>query len=65
MAGKRLPQAGDRVRVGRRSLTLPGVPSMTGPEPVVPPAESAGAGPEKPADEPREELVRMIKAAYQ
>ena len=65
MQKKRLPRAGERVRVGRRSLTLPGVRSMTDPDPVAPATKSGVGEPEKPADEPSEELTRTIKAAYQ
>ena len=65
MAGKkRLPRAGDRVKVGRRLITVPGVPSMTDPGPVAP-TTKAGDGAEKPTDEQTEELTRMMKAAYQ
>ena len=63
MREKRLPRAGERVKVGRRLVTLPGVRSMTDPAPVAPKAD--GGEPEKPTDEPNEDLTRMIKAAYQ
>ena len=62
---KRLPRACERVKVGRRLITVPGVASMTDPGPVAPAAEAGGAEPERPADEPSEEVTRMIKAAYQ
>ena len=66
MRKRRLPGAGERVKVGRRLLTLPGVRSMTAPDPVAPPATKPGVGePEKPAEELSEELTRTIKAAYQ
>jgi hypothetical protein len=65
MGKKRLPGAGERVKVGRRSLTLPGVGSMTDVDPVAPATKPGVGEPEKPADEPSEELTRMIKAAYQ
>ena len=65
MRKRRLPGAGERVKVGRRLLTLPGVRSMTGPDPLAPATRPAVAEPEKPAEEPSEELVRTIKAAYQ
>jgi hypothetical protein len=65
MGKKRLPQAGDRVKVGRRSLTLPGVRSMTDPDPAAPATKPGAGEPEKPADELSEELTRTIKAAYQ
>jgi len=66
MRKKRLPRAGERVKVGRRLVTLPGVRSMTDPNPVAPTTESdSGGEPEKPTDELSEELTRAIKAAYQ
>ena len=64
MRKKRLPGAGERVKVGRRLVTLPGVRSMTDSDPVA--ATKPGVGePEKPTDELSEELTRTIKAAYQ
>jgi hypothetical protein len=54
---KRLPKAGDRVKVGRRLITVPSVPSMTDPNSVAP----SDGEPEKLA----EEIARAIKAAYQ
>jgi hypothetical protein len=65
MRKKRLPRAGERVKVGRRSLTLPGVRSMTDVDPVAPATKPGVGEPEKPTDEPSEELTRTIKAAYQ
>ena len=65
MAKKRLPRAGERVKVGRRLITLPGVRSMTGPDPIAPATKSDSGEPEKPTDELSEELARKIKAAYQ
>lgn len=65
MTKKRLPGAGERVKVGRRSVTLPGVRSMADSNAGVPSTQSGGAKPEKPTDELSEELSRMIKAAYQ
>ncbi len=65
MGKKRLPRAGERVKVGRRLVTLPGVRSMTAPDPVVSTAKSVVGEPEKPTDELSEELIRTIKAAYQ
>ena len=59
MRKQRLP----RVKVGRRLIAPPSVPSMTDPAPVAPKPE--GGEPEKPTDEPSEELTRMIKSAYQ
>jgi hypothetical protein len=61
----RKPKAGERVKVGRRFIALPGVRSMTNPDPVAP-ATKLGAGePEKPTDEPNEVVTQTIKAAYQ
>lgn len=66
MRKKRLPGAGERVKVGRRVVTVPGVRSMTDPDLVAPAAKSdSGGEPEKPADELSEELTRTVKAAYQ
>ncbi len=65
MGKKRLPGAGERVKVGWRLVALPGVRSMTAPEPVAPAAKPGVGEPERPADEPSEELTRMVKAAYQ
>ena len=65
MRKNRLPRAGERVKVGRRLVTLPGVRSMTDPNPVAPATKSDSGGPEKPTDELSEELTRTIKAAYQ
>jgi hypothetical protein len=64
MNKKRLPRAGERVKVGRRLVTLPGVRSMTDPSPVAPATKPLGE-PKEPTDEPSEELIRMVKAAYQ
>ena len=61
----RKPKAGERVKVGRRFIALPGVRSMTNPDPVGP-ATKLGAGePEKPTDELNEVVIQTIKAAYQ
>ena len=65
MKKKRLPRAGERVKVGRRSLMLPGVRSMTDLDPVAPATKPGVGEPEKPTDELSEELARTIKAAYQ
>ena len=54
-----------RVKVGRRLLTVPGVRSMTDHASAAPATKPADGKPEKPADEPSEELTRTIKAAYQ
>jgi hypothetical protein len=61
----RKPKAGERVKVGRRSLVLPGVRSMTDPDPVVPATKPGAGEPEKPTEELSEELTRAIKSAYQ
>jgi hypothetical protein len=65
MRKKRLPGTGERVKVGRRLVTLPGVRSMTDPDPVAPATKPGVGEPETPTDEPNEELTRTIKAAYQ
>jgi len=65
MRKRRLPRAGERVRVGRRLFTVPGVASMTDPNSVAPPPTSGNGESEKPADELTEELTRTVKAAYQ
>ena len=60
---RRLPEAGERVKVGRRLVTLPGVTAMTkstGPE-----TKPSDSELEKPTDELPEELARTVKAAYQ
>ncbi len=62
---KRLPRAGERVKVGRRLLTVPGVASMTDPKPVVPTTKSGDGKSETPTDELTEALIRTVKAAYQ
>ena len=64
MRKKRLPAAGERVRIGRRLVTLPGVRSMTDADPVAASTKPVGE-PEKPSDELSEELTRTIKKAYQ
>jgi hypothetical protein len=61
----RKPGAAKRVRVGRRLLVLPGVPSMTNPDPVTPAAKPGAGEPDMPSDELNEELIQTIKAAYQ
>ena len=65
MGKKRLPGAGERVKVGRRLVMVPGVRSMTDPDPAVPAATSGVGEPERPTDELSEELARTVKAAYQ
>jgi hypothetical protein len=64
MKKKRLPRAGERVKVGRRLVTVPGVRSMTDPTPGAP-ATKPGGEPQSPTDELSEELVQTIKKAYQ
>ena len=59
------PKSGERVKVGRRLLMLPGVRSMTNPDPVAPATKPGDVEPNKPTDELNEELTRSIKAAYQ
>jgi hypothetical protein len=54
-----------RVKVGRRLLVLPGVRSMTNPDPVAPATKPGDVEPNKPTDELNEELTQTIKAAYQ
>lgn len=56
---RRLPGAGERVKVGRRLITLPGVTVMTK---STKPSDSES---ERPTDELTEELARTVKAAYQ
>jgi hypothetical protein len=65
MGTKRLPVAGERVKVGRRLVTVPGVRSMTDPHPVAPAPKPGDGEPETPTGELSEELSRMIKTAYQ
>jgi len=65
MKKKRLPRAGERVKVGRRVLTVPSVRSMTGSDPVAPATKPGDGEPETPTDELSEELTRTVKAAYQ
>ena len=65
MRKQRLPRAGERVRVGRRLITLPGVRSMTDTDPVAPATKPGVEEPETPTGELSEELTRMMKAAYQ
>ena len=65
MGKKRLPRAGERAKVGRRLVMVPGVRSMTASDPAVPVTTSGVAEPERPTDELSEELARTVKAAYQ
>lgn len=58
---KRVPRAGERMKVGGRWVTVPGVRPMTDPDAK----PEDGGEPEAPTDELSEELIRMIKAAYQ
>ena len=65
MGKKRLPRAGERVKVGRRWIMLPGVRSMTDADPVAPTTKPGVVEPDTSTDELSEELTRMMKAAYQ
>lgn len=65
MRKKSLPGAGGRVKVGGRWFRVPGVPSMTDPDPVAPTTKSGDSESAKPSDELTEELTRTVKAAYQ
>ena len=66
MIGKRRPSgAGGRVKVGRRLIAVPGVPSLTPSEPAAPETKPRDGALEKPKDELSEELTRTVKAAYQ
>jgi hypothetical protein len=60
---RRLPKAGERVKVGRRLMTLPGVTTMT--TSTAPATKPRDGELEKPTDELTEELTRTVKAAYQ
>jgi len=62
---RRLPRAGERVKVGRRLITVPGVTSMTDPNRAVPTTKPGDSESERPTDELTEELTRTVKAAYQ
>ena len=62
---RRLPEAGERVKVGRRLITVPGVTSMTNPNPAAAAPKPGHSELEKPTDELTEELTRTVKAAYQ
>ena len=64
MTGKRrLPKAGERVKVGRRLMMLPGVTTMT--KSTAPATKPRDSKLERPTDELTEELARTVKAAYQ
>jgi hypothetical protein len=65
MRKRRLPGAGERVKVGRRLITVPGVMSMTKSTPVAPATKPGDGESEKPTAELTEELARTVKAAYQ
>ncbi len=62
---RRLPRAGERVKVGRRLITVPGVTSMTDPNRTAPATKPGDSESERPTDELTEELTRTVKAAYQ
>ena len=61
----RKPRAGERVKVGRRFLALPGVRSMTNRDPVAPATKPGADEPEKPTDELNDRVTQTIKKAYQ
>ena len=65
MKKQRLQGSGQRARGGRRILATPVVRSMTEFDPVTPRAKQDGDEPEKPVEALSEDLIRMIKAAYQ
>ncbi len=54
-----------QVKVGRRIVTPPSVKSMTDSEPAAPAAQPGQEDAKKPTDEPSDDLIRIIKAAYQ
>ena len=60
---RRLPGAGERVKVGRRLITLPGVTAVT--KSIRPATKPSDSESERPTDELTEELARTVKAAYQ
>jgi hypothetical protein len=62
---RRLPRAGERVKVGRRLITVPGVTSMTDPTRAAPTTKPGDSESERPTDELTDELTRTVKAAYQ
>jgi hypothetical protein len=62
---RRLPGAGERVKVGRRLITVPGVTSMTKSNPAAAATKPSDSELERPTDELTEELTRTVKAAYQ
>jgi hypothetical protein len=62
---RRLPGAGERVKVGRRLVTMPGVTSMTKSNRATPVTNPVDSKLEKQTDELTEELTGMVKAAYQ
>jgi hypothetical protein len=62
---RRLPGAGERVKVGRRLITVPGVASMMKATPVAPATKPGDSESEKAAGELTEELARTVKSAYQ
>ncbi len=54
-----------QVKVGRRIVTPPSVKSMTDSEPAAPAAQPGQEDAKKPTDEPSDDIIRIIKAAYQ
>jgi hypothetical protein len=65
MRRKRLPEPGERVKVGRRSFTVPGVRSMTDPNPLASATKSGAGEPEWGTVLFRVVLPGVVKAAYQ
>ena len=61
MTKRRLPKAGQKLKIGGKLVEVPGVASMTDGQA----AEPRGDKPDKPADELLEDLKRVVKAAYQ
>ena len=53
------------MKVGRRLITVPGVTSMTNPNPAAAATKPGHSELEKPTDELTEELTQTVKAAYQ
>lgn len=68
MSGKGLPRKpGGRVRIGRRAIALPTVPSIADAERPAPPAkEAAGAGarPRRPIDRAAVQYLDRVRAVF-
>jgi len=62
---RRLPRVGERVKVGRRLIAVPGVPSLVDSTPAAPATKPGDGESEKPTEELNEKLTRTVKAAYQ